>query len=135
MSHIAHSFYEHDSDGSAIRVAINEGGFMYAQDKLSIFIGQRMGHDGTRVLHFTADGTMQWTDVAPLEACQASMEIPRDFAYALMGALVRHFEGASDARQMRLDLLHERGRVDRMLEHVLAMARQSLDKLPDGTDL
>lgn len=135
MSPNAYTRFEHPADGTAIRVAINEGSFMFGADRLSIFLGQRIGNDGTRVVHFNPDGTMHWTDVPPLEASQASMEMPRDFAYALMCALVQHFDGAGDTRQLRADLLHERGRVDIMVNHIIAMGKQAMDKIPNGEDL
>jgi hypothetical protein len=39
-------------------------------------------------------------------------------ARALLDALLRHYQGASDMHTVRSDLLHERGRVDNLIKFV-----------------
>jgi hypothetical protein len=42
---------------------------------------------------------------------------------ALTSALVRFYEGAPDMHLVRSDMLHERGRVDKMIEFIMQAER------------
>jgi hypothetical protein len=68
------------------------------------------------VIRFGEDG---YTTVNALDGMVASaptMVLPGELATALLDALIRHYQGASDMQTARSDLLHERGRVDKMLD-------------------
>src|SRR6266704_3952615 len=118
MSNAPNTYLEFvDPIGSHIRVAINEGGFAFANDSVHILMGMRFGNDRTRMMRIGEDGRHHFEDVESHQTTGATMEIPRDFAIALLNALLRHFEGASDMHTVRADLLHERGRVDKMMDH------------------
>ena len=45
-----------------------------------------------------------------------------DEARALLDALLRHYQGASDMHTVRSDLLHERARVDKLTEAIIRIA-------------
>jgi len=136
VSNVPHTFMDmNDPNRTNIRVAINEGGFAFASDSLHIFMGLRFPDGDTRIMRIGDDGHNRLETVSPLEATGPTMIIPRDFAIVLMNALLKHFEGASDMHTLRSDFLHERGRVDKMMEHVLFVAGKALDKVPDGTDV
>jgi hypothetical protein len=124
-----------DPSGTNIRVAINEGGFAFASDSLHIFMGLKFSDGDIRIMRIGDEGRSTLEMASPLEATGPTMIIPRDFAIVLMNALLKHFEGASDMHTLRSDFLHERGRVDKMMEHVLFVAGKALDKVPDGTDI
>lgn len=136
MSNVPHTFIDlNDPSGTNIRVAINEGGFAFASDSLHIFMGLKFSDGDIRIMRIGDEGRSTLEMASPLEATGPTMVIPRDFAIVLMNALLKHFEGASDMHTLRSDFLHERGRVDKMMEHVMASSRQALDKVPDGTDV
>lgn len=56
-----------------------------------------------------------------------TMLLTNDLARALLDALMRHYQGASDMHTVRADLLHERGRVDKLVTAVIDLADKSLD--------
>lgn len=120
---------------SPIKVAINEGGFAFASDSINIFMGLRFQDGGeVRVLRIGDGGRSQFETIPALAATDPTMIIPKDFALVLLEELLRHFQGASDLHTVRSDYLHERGRVDKMLEQFMSLSRQALDKIPDGPD-
>ena len=133
MSRIPQTYMDLNDGGTNIRVAINEGGFAFASDSLHIFMGLKFPDGDTRIMKISEDGRSVLETVPPLASSGPTMIIPRDFAIVLLNALLRHFEGASDMHTVRTDLLHERARVDKMIDHTMSMSRQALDKLSDGS--
>ena len=83
-------------------------------DGLAIYLSQKVSPDKRRLLQFGGDFSQFWSEVSPDTVIQPTMRIPGELARALLEALLRHYEGASDMHTARADLLHERGRVDRL---------------------
>lgn len=55
-------------------------------------------------------------------ATSPTLTLGDDEARALLDALMRHYQGASDMHTVRQDLLHERGRVDKLTEAMIGIA-------------
>lgn len=73
------------------------------------------GETATRVL---ADESLRLEDPRP----DPTLWLPEDAAPALLAALERHLGHVTGADQrLREDYLHERGRVDRMLDRLLGL--------------
>lgn len=53
-----------------------------------------------------------------------TLQLGHEEARALLDALVRHYEGASDMHAARTDLLHERSRVDKLTDAVIDIAKR-----------
>lgn len=65
----------------------------------------------------------QWEVVPDLPvAIEPTMAFDDDVARALLDALLRHYQGASDMHTVRSDLLHERGRVDKLTDAMIRIA-------------
>lgn len=83
----------------------------------------RHGHEGAGyTIVVPAELTMR--DVPPEASNQfhpdePSLRLTDDMARALMDALSAHYGGTSDVRTLRADLLHERGRVDRVIDYLI----------------
>lgn len=108
---------------------------MFGSDQLQIWIGLKTGDTSASMVTVGEEGRFEFRQIDGLVATGPTLTLPRDFAMTLMHALVSHFEGGGDVHQVRADLLHERARVDKMIDHILGMSRQALDKLPDGSEL
>lgn len=84
--------------------------------------------DGSRqILRLSPDGMRAWEDVTDLimVANPATLMLEDDEARALLDALLRRYQGASDMHTVRADLLHERGRVDKLTDAMIAIAQRS----------
>lgn len=65
----------------------------------------------------------RWEEIPGLGApVEPTMVLDDDVARALLDALLRHYQGASDMHTVRSDLLHERGRVDKLTDAIIAIA-------------
>lgn len=82
--------------------------------------------DGKRIatLHFN-DGIASW-DPPPTGATQIdpTLRLDHEEANALLAALTNHYQGVDDQRALRKDYDHERGRVDKLIDVVTAVAQQ-----------
>jgi hypothetical protein len=110
---------------------------LFAMDQAPIFITMEWAGDlntppSRRVLHYhpPAPGEDQnatwftsWDEVEPDGAASPTILLSEEAARALLDALVRRYEGASDMHTVRSDLLHERGRVDKLTEAVCGLAK------------
>lgn len=86
--------------------------------------------DGTRqVLHVDGDGVQHWDNAPPAAAIEPTWTMDDEIARALLDALTRHYQGASDMHTVRADLLHERQRVDKLTDAVIRIATE----VPGGT--
>lgn len=77
--------------------------------------------DGHRMLlHYGEDGSARWRPFEPQPGLDPgiTMTLTDEAARVLLDALLRHYEGASDMRTVRSDLLHERDRVDRLIKFI-----------------
>jgi hypothetical protein len=72
------------------------------------------------------DGYTRWEPFDPQQALSATapwltIRLPDEAGRALLDALLRHYQGASDMHTVRSDLLHERGRVDKLTDAFIRM--------------
>lgn len=98
---------------------------MFSMDSIAVQIVERYEGHIPRVLK-TGDGGMGpvWEDFPDdgLAEAPLTMTLRNDVARALLDALLRHYQGASDMHTVRSDLLHERGRVDKLTDAVIRIA-------------
>lgn len=91
-------------------------------DGIAAWIVMRDDGRVTRVLRPDGD-FMTWDEVPePLAEIRPTFTLEGECARALLDALLRHYQGASDMHTVRADLLHERGRVDRLTDAVIRIA-------------
>lgn len=91
----------------------------FAIDGLDIYIALKDGPDSRRILRIHGPHAIGWEELEPQTATEPTLSLPGEAARALLDVLLRHYEGASDVHTVRSDLLHERGRVDSLM-NVLA---------------
>jgi hypothetical protein len=86
-------------------------------------MGVRHGPGHYSVIHFNDHGyaVMEHIDQYGVEV-EPSFTITNEFGRALLDALLRYYQGASDMHTLRADYLHERDRVDKMLESMMYLA-------------
>lgn len=89
---------------------------------LALHLGQRTP-DGARVVTSIGAAGVE-TEFVPEASVAPSLSIPADAARALYDALAAHFGNTSDARQLRRDYDAERGRVDKMIGHLIDRTQQ-----------
>jgi len=80
---------------------------------------------GTRHILQIDGGMRNWEEVPANPATNdpaVTIALEDDEARALLDALLRHYQGASDMHTVRSDLLHERGRVDKLTEAIIRIA-------------
>ena len=94
----------------------------YMIDGLAIYISQKTGGTSRLLLHLHDDGAQSWDDVDSVAIVEPTLKLQGEFARALLDALLRHYQGASDMHTVRADLLHERGRVDKLTSGLLQIA-------------
>lgn len=83
---------------------------------------------GRRILRLAEDSaSYRWETVPEGCAVEPTMVLPDEVARPLLDALTRHYQGASDAHTVRADLLHERGRVDKVTDALIRIATGSSD--------
>lgn len=111
---------------SELKVLVNDH-FAFASDQVAIAIINQHNQEERSVLHFDADGYPTWIPVTPMAMAKPTFQISNDAARALLDALTRHYQGASDMHTVRGDLLHERGRVDKLIEAVIGLADNALE--------
>lgn len=116
-----------------IRVGISDN---FEFDGISIFIGIRIDHQQTSIIRFDENGRPRFEIVESMAEVMPSIKINNDFARALLDALMRHYQGASDTRALRSDYAHERGRVDKLLDVISTIAanKQVIQVVPFQSD-
>jgi hypothetical protein len=85
-------------------------------------MGIRWDADSFSMLHFQEHGHQIMERIDPMVESAPSMAMSDEFGRALLDALLRYYQGASDMHTIRADYLHERGRVDKMLESMMYLA-------------
>ena len=95
-------------------------------DGLAIYVSIKDGPADRRILHIRENGTA-WDQVDPAAVTEPTLKLPGEAARALLDALLRHYQGASDMRTVRADLLHERGRVDKLTDAIITIAKGTTD--------
>lgn len=111
---------------SELKVLVGDG-FMFASDQIQIAVILQHNQDERSVLHMTEEGYPTWDHVEPMAVTRPTFTVSNDVGRALLDALTRHYQGASDMHTVRADLLHERGRVDKLLTAVCGLADQALE--------
>lgn len=92
------------------------------QDMLGdgISLTVRIKEDSTfaRYMRVSIDGYPEWEgkETDSTHVLHPTMRLNDDIARAMLQALMHHYQGAEDLRTVRGDLLHERKRVDRLVE-------------------
>lgn len=94
----------------------------YMIDGLAIYISSRDSPASRRLLHLGDDGRHDWDQIDPSAVAEPTLKLNGEAARALLDALMRHYEGASDMHTARADLLHERGRADRLISALIYIA-------------
>jgi hypothetical protein len=93
----------------------------YSPDGIAIWVSRRIDGLGRKVLHL--DGNRQsWDDTPASAETDPTLRLEDDAGRALLDALTRHYQGTADLHTARADLLHERGRVDRLLAALTELA-------------
>lgn len=59
----------------------------------------------------------------PMVMGDPTLRLRDEIARPLLDALLRYYQGASDMHTARSDLLHERGRVDKLTDAVIELAK------------
>lgn len=110
---------------SPVRVQISTG-LGFAMDGIAVRMSLHYGTQDIMVGRIGEQGRMRFEpyDVGTLEDPGVTFIIPDEFARALLEEMLRHYQGASDMHTVRADLLHERGRVDKLLNAVTEMAQR-----------
>ena len=96
----------------------------FARDTLRIHLAVRTGDNRMHIL----DGNGVIHTREPNEAAaynpdeRAFLTLPDNLARALLDALAAHFGGTSEVQTLRKDYLHERGRVDKVLDYLIRTA-------------
>lgn len=91
-------------------------------DGVSIAIGLKLDHDNIRVMHFGGNGLPVWEDQQIFVDVEPTMRLSHDFARALLDALLRYYQGSGDYHTLRADYIHERDRVDKMIDALIGIS-------------
>jgi len=97
------------ADGVAVRITMRHS-------PANVLIA-RIGENGH--MHFEPFDSTTLADPG------VTFSMQEEVARAFLDALLRFYQGASDMHTVRRDLLHERGRVDRLIEVVSSIAVQA----------
>lgn len=106
---------------SPIKVLIGYSAFSF--DDLSVRLVLKYGPEDAKIGKINEHGTITWEPVASMTDPGVTFSIPEEFGRELLEQLLRHYQGASDMHTVRADLLHERGRVDKMIETISNIAK------------
>lgn len=111
-----------------IRAHINEPfeGFT----SLEVVIADHVGDGRALVMHLDDDGRHRWDEHDPHTQPKPTLTLPMDTGRALLDALTRHYQGAEDTRQLRLDYERERTRVDEQGKVLADIARTLASRIP-----
>lgn len=91
-------------------------------DGVAVYLSIR--HDKLRcqILRCQPDGNCTWEDHEPLTTTTPTLKLNGEAARALLDALLRFYQGSADTQTLRSDLLHERGRTDKLTDAVIGIA-------------
>jgi hypothetical protein len=110
-----------------IQVSI-QSDYRFVFDGIGIAIRDK-NEDGARyAVRFGEYGHLEWeyrTRDEALTVQSPPMVLTDDIARALLQELIRYYHGAEDTRSLRRDYDHERGRVDKLTEALIAIAAKS----------
>lgn len=106
-------------DRSPYRVFITDD---FMSGGVAISLGLKHG-SGTSIMRVGESGRTQLEEVDPMMTTDPTIRLPEEFGRALLEGLLRFYQGASDMHTVRSDLLHERGRVDKLTDAMIEIAR------------
>ena len=102
-----------DMAGYGVRIAIvSQGDNDTTPREVLRIVGKEDG-----VHHF------HWQLIEPGTHVEPTLQLPGDMARAVLDGLSRHFQGTDDARALRRDYEHERGRSDKLTDALIGIAR------------
>jgi hypothetical protein len=106
-----------------IEVRISEPNFSFGADSENVYIIMKIDETTRKVMHMDPEGYVAWSPIDyPAGAdVKPTLQLQRDIGPLLLEALLRRYQGASDMHTVRADLLHERGRVDKMIECMIRL--------------
>jgi hypothetical protein len=115
-----------------IKVYLKETPFTYG---LAVFVVDEVRAGYRRLLQGGEGGALsvrwielQHDDAVFVEDPAPTIVLPEDSGRALLDALVRHYQGAEDTRQLRRDYDNERMRVDNLTNALVDIARASAER-------
>jgi hypothetical protein len=90
---------------------------------IAVQVTHRQG-DGPRSVLKMNGAMREWEEVSGqiTTSPPVTLALEDGEALALLDALLRHYQGASDMHTVRSDLLHERGRVDKLTDAMIRIA-------------
>ena len=91
---------------------------------IAVYVAMKTG-PGERLILHQRDGHLAWDRYEPgTIPLEPTLKLEDDAGRAVLDALLRYYQGASDMHTVRGDLLHERGRVDKLTDAMIAIARR-----------
>jgi hypothetical protein len=103
----------------AIQVHITDS---FMVDGVAIYITEKFDRSNRRLLQINGD-TREWKEIVdPGIIEKPTFSFNGEEARALHEALAGFYQGSPDLHMVRADLIHERGRVDRMMETMMRLA-------------
>src|SRR6266851_896046 len=88
-------------------------------DGVAVYLSIRHSATSRQILRCQPDGNGTWEDHDPLTATTPTLKLTGEAARALLDALLRFYQGSAGTQTLRSDLLHERGRVDKLTSDLL----------------
>jgi hypothetical protein len=114
----------YNEPNSVMRVAIVPD---FSVGGVAITLGLRNSPTSTAILRIGENGHQTFEEHEGLVAIEhPTMRLSDEFAMMLLEELLRHYQGASDMHTVRSDLLHERGRVDRLIDTLSGIATEAV---------
>lgn len=111
---------------SELKVLIGDQ-FAFGADTIGIAVILQHSHEERSIMRIDKAGFTHWEAIEQGVATTPTVTVSNDIGRALLDTLTRHYQGASDMHTVRSDLLHERGRVDKLIEAVIGLADNALE--------
>jgi hypothetical protein len=109
---------------SRIQVAIVQDTY---GDGINLTVRIKDDHTHSRYMKITEEGRYIWEDMdGSLMRAHPTMHLSDDTGRAMLQALMNHYQGAEDLRTVRADLIHERGRVDKLINMYGDLAEKAI---------
>lgn len=93
----------------------------FAFDGIAVTLGRLTGHDEIRLVPPATD-LLKLVDADRHAVAPPSLRLPDDLGRVLYEALAAHYGAGPATQTQRQDYLHERGRVDRLVDTLAAIA-------------
>jgi hypothetical protein len=92
-------------------------------DGIAVYVSQKFENHNRQLLRIEGD-MRSWKEITDPGIIEGpTFYLVGEEGQALTSALVRFYEGAPDMHLVRSDMLHERGRVDKMIEFIMQAER------------